>query len=512
MASQKIKEDLLPVYFGCGDGSELSLNFHETEACALRLSHPRSEPLRIEGIDVQIGKVWRPLDATLVRTLKCSTGFGRHSQHEACGFPVTTRAGRRIELRVEFKASLPITGVRVHNRPDANWQGMSRLEVALEAQDGRHVMRLDLDTASGTRHYFERLFTRTRVDCPDAGTRQALGQLGEAFLAGEDARALNSFEALFERLLTQGFGFVVRPASGAPSLRKLSRLLLTLALQLRARGQASPCMLFAELLITTLGQDARLAFNKLKLGPAALIDNALYDYFNRRLQEPQVVACLGEAYAFLSHGLLPLRKKADPQAAVQLARTLADRLVAEGFERTYLAYGALLGAVRHGHLLDHDDDVDLLVLLPSPDSYTKALPRIEKVARAAGLSLERKRTRTPPYALLQCKSADTLTVDIFIGWKVGEGADALARLPMGNVAYGEMPWSLVEDHRPLNLLGHDFRVPKQAEGFLQARYGAGWQVPDLLYRLREGVRPGLDPADTVEDTAPSRPEAETAPA
>lgn len=149
----------------------------------------------------------------------------------------------------------------------------------------------------------------------------------------------------------------------------------------------------------------------------------------------------------------------------------------------YVTFGTLLGAVRTGHLIQHDDDADL--------GYLSAHSHPAEVARegfAVGRALRRH-----GYAAVRLSAGHIqihfshegladFFVDVFSGWhldgwwyQVFSVRAAVARdeiLPVGS--------TMVED-RPEP-------APKDPARTLEAIYGPGWSVPDPAFRF--AIPPG----------------------
>lgn len=141
-----------------------------------------------------------------------------------------------------------------------------------------------------------------------------------------------------------------------------------------------------------------------------------------------------------------------------------------------LAYGTLLGAVREGNFLAHDDDVDLLI-------PTRAANREEVEVVLADLAEKLRQkgwrvTRPNSYTNFHLTEPSTkLHVDVFPLLVDGDRTS----LHMEKMRLRDIPTKIVLPPRSYTFLGHEMLVPADPEGFLRERYGDGWGTPDPFY-------------------------------
>ena len=139
----------------------------------------------------------------------------------------------------------------------------------------------------------------------------------------------------------------------------------------------------------------------------------------------------------------------------------------------FIAYGTLLGAVRNGRLIGHDNDVDLGYVSSheSPVDVVRESYRIERALAAAGWWVRRgSGTRLNVRVRL---SDDTVRyIDIFTSHWV-EGVFYMPQdtgFRIGREAI--LPLTTVE------LAGRRLPAPADSEGLLALTYGEGWRTPD----------------------------------
>ncbi|WP_460810629.1 LicD family protein [Microlunatus endophyticus] len=154
----------------------------------------------------------------------------------------------------------------------------------------------------------------------------------------------------------------------------------------------------------------------------------------------------------------------------------AGNVLAECGYPAMLAYGTLLGAVREGDFLAHDDDVDMLIPIPAAtrDDVEKALAPLADQLRARGWRVSRPNSYTNFHLT---DPGTRLHVDVFPLLVDGSSAS----LHMEEMRLRPIPTRIVLPPKPFTFLGRDVLVPADPEAFLEERYGAGWSTPDPFY-------------------------------
>lgn len=171
------------------------------------------------------------------------------------------------------------------------------------------------------------------------------------------------------------------------------------------------------------------------------------------------------------HGYNPRLDSLDPGVLWTTVAELGAELEARGFS-WFVTSGTLLGLVREGGVVAHDDDVDLCVLVEAEDDVAAAHAWL--AARDALVDLIR------PQELHRVAKVDTpggLTIDLFPAWTAG------GRLFAWPWSYGDVAAAdavpqrerIVEDARVL--------MPAEPERLLVQNYGAGWATPDPLFQF-----------------------------
>lgn len=143
----------------------------------------------------------------------------------------------------------------------------------------------------------------------------------------------------------------------------------------------------------------------------------------------------------------------------------------------FIAYGTLLGAVRNGRLIGHDNDLDLAYVSRHsyPVDVIREAFRVERALIADGWNV-RRGSGARMNVRLDLADGSTRFVDVFTAHWV-EGVlyipqDTGFRLPEETI----LPLTTVE------LLGRQVPAPRDYEALLAATYGEGWRTPDPSFR------------------------------
>lgn len=139
-----------------------------------------------------------------------------------------------------------------------------------------------------------------------------------------------------------------------------------------------------------------------------------------------------------------------------------------------LCYGSLLGAVRNGEFMLHDDDIDILYFDGSPSreamihNRKKLSDALQAIGYVSDLSDKiinfHVRNENGPLDLFPC-------------WQENGKLHVMLRYPQ----YHPIPREVILSPGHVSLYGRSYPAPACPEKFLQIRYGDDWRVSDPYY-------------------------------
>ncbi len=129
-----------------------------------------------------------------------------------------------------------------------------------------------------------------------------------------------------------------------------------------------------------------------------------------------------------------------------------------------LFFGTLLGAVREGNFIAHDEDTDIYVFEEEKDKVKALLPAFRK----AGLEL----VRLEPYMISLMRKDEYIDLYFF-----KEIKHPLGKRTRKNHYQWEFDAEPLENPEKFEFLGMSFPVPENPEHMLEVIYGKTWRTP-----------------------------------
>ena len=160
------------------------------------------------------------------------------------------------------------------------------------------------------------------------------------------------------------------------------------------------------------------------------------------------------------------------------SRQVLDDLVDKCGLDAYLCYGGLLGAVRTGHMIGHDSDVDLAWISPHTHPFD-----IVRESRAAEDTMRELGWRVVRMSAANFKvwaplpNGKRAGVDVFGSFHIGSYFHLTGSLR------GKLRRDQVLPFQTITLEGVEFPAPADLDAFLAYTYGPGWRVPDPAFHF-----------------------------
>ena len=183
--------------------------------------------------------------------------------------------------------------------------------------------------------------------------------------------------------------------------------------------------------------------------------------------------------------LAPAVEGSDPgltERLIERTAEIVDLLQANDYA-VYITGGSLLGAMRGGRILPHDDDTDLGVYFEAdhPADLSLASYEMQRLLEAAGFTVVRHSTAHLQVTFFHESGDLDHYVDIFTAFH----KDGVFNQPIA--VRGEFAVESLFPLTEIELEGRSFPSVADPEGWLTICYGPGWRTPDPSFRFKTPV-------------------------
>lgn len=156
---------------------------------------------------------------------------------------------------------------------------------------------------------------------------------------------------------------------------------------------------------------------------------------------------------------------------ISSASKIASEANASGF-KVCASYGTLLGAVREGALIEHDDDVDLMFI----SNETTILKAVDDFHRFQSFLINKNyEIKELSNGQIHARHDGGFSVDIFLAWFEHNRLSLTFSVRCGVAEDEVLPFGSIE------LLNQKLPIPNKPESLLEAIYGPNWKSPDPAF-------------------------------
>lgn len=173
------------------------------------------------------------------------------------------------------------------------------------------------------------------------------------------------------------------------------------------------------------------------------------------------------------------RDPASLEPVLDGAEEILDTLSTDCALPAWIAFGSLLGAVRAGKVIPHDNDLDVAYLssYENPVDVAREMFRVSRALQRRGM---RVLTKTGSFVtvIVMLPGGGQMAIDVYACFYIGDilYESSSVRAPVPRDAL--LPLGTVTFER------RSFPAPRDPRVLLEASYGPDWEVPDPGFRYR----------------------------
>lgn len=162
---------------------------------------------------------------------------------------------------------------------------------------------------------------------------------------------------------------------------------------------------------------------------------------------------------------------------------------------TFLIYGSLLGSVREGGIIDHDNDIDL-AYISTHKSGKLAAEEVTEIAKHLAMS-EEFDSRLMRYGIhIHNRANPKIRIDLFHLYFNEDDELSFPFGIAGNTKYTSQDWAGL---KATDFLGTPVNIPINPEPLIEYIYGADWRTPIIGFDWNHARTARADDAHTTDE-------------
>jgi GR25 family glycosyltransferase involved in LPS biosynthesis len=231
-----------------------------------------------------------------------------------------------------------------------------------------------------------------------------------------------------------------------------------------------------------IDKDQTFVLNKTKLTPSGAADNYIYDIVNTYSYFPNVFSVNNtklDSTIHTSHSASHIKNGSNYlntfSKQIKFGKTLIDMndILQKNGQRFLLSFGTLLGVIREGKFIEHDNDIDIGVFI---DDYNQEVE--EEILKKFKLK-HRLGSLETGYEVSFTHSETNVNIDIFVYYTEKDFIWSPSFFGLCDNAKNKMcrwkfsPFNL----KKIEFLNRMFNIPDNPELYLTESYGKDWKIP-----------------------------------